>query len=1131
MVDFIPVGKNGILGKISFSKDNSAPLIICFGGIDVSGRRSGDYMYDYFNESVLSKFHVFVSYSHTTNGSQAYNAIKKILDDSKIKPSYFLLYLFSGGYRAGIEIVDLVSLAFFKKVYLVDIFIGKTLYWVNLADKEPTKFVYFWSPGAHSNVEAHEKIKTKVENYPRPTPLSGQISAHMSTNVDAIIYLDKNNNGPWPVDNIPVTPTSSSTKSTKGIIGDFISTLVSQEYKDIIAVNELSALSITTSESLKSKLSGMNPLTSYKKIILSIGSEDGWSLSSGANTNTGPANLSKNDLVLQIRRVFPNAELYILNGTYGWDKLVATSNCSNDCLSKKIDAYISFFTEKRFQTIGAKNLLSARPKTSDPLIKSFNDDLIKFGFLTSAPVAQTDPNLPQGQEVSRGDLGGPTEEKKQDTQKNQLTTKGIENIFAATIKPSQIEIPAPLSDEQKKEFVRGMGYLPVIWYNRYQIEMDNVVSFSIFYDNILPSLSMTFYDTIGIMKDIATPIDNTKITVFINSRSPKLRPVHLQFKITNFSNKERLMNIQGSIDVDGLYIKQYKGYKDSTSNKVLQDIAREIGLGFNTNIVETADRMNWLNTGIRNFEFMNEVLENTYISDESFVSGNLDLFYNFNFVDVQKELSRDINGELAVSSSGLLDVLGLPPIEDTAPLMLSSDESLKGTNHYFSTYKILNRATDVALEKGYSDDFVYYDTDSKKAPNFELHSMTLNEGSSLVLKGGKDDDAFFASNKNYVYAGKSTGDNAHQNFNFSKTHNNRNIYEAEKLAAEIELPFPNFNIYRFQKVKILFSQNVSTLSSPAFNARYSGDWLVVDIRYVLYDNLFKQIITLVRRELSLTQEEIESGVNQKPRPEGRGNFINPGPVPQPSTTGSNSFSNNNPLLPPPIDPQPSAQSSTVPKAVSKNVEANLAEVEKALREIGVVNVNIIKAVKANILKECGGIPKIENLRGYCGTSVARIREIFTKRVASFTDQQLNVLKCNEQQFAEVIYGVKSGLGLGNDLPGDGYKYRGRGFIQITGKALYSEASKSIYRDNRLVTNPDPVFTDVQVSARITAWFIKRGLSPMSQKLGINISNPTQDQAVQLITSVVAGQPIKRGGTGYLNQLVAKVDNLVVQNFA
>lgn len=46
--------------------------------------------------------------------------------------------------------------------------------------------------------------------------------------------------------------------------------------------------------------------------------------------------------------------------------------------------------------------------------------------------------------------------------------------------------------------------------------------------------------------------------------------------------------------------------------------------------------------------------------------------------------------------------------------------------------------------------------------------------------------------------------------------------------------------------------------------------------------------------------------------------------------------------------------------------------------------------------------------------------------------------------------------MGNTEPGDGYKYRGRGAIQLTGKSNYTECSMSLFGDMRLVNDPDLV---------------------------------------------------------------------------
>lgn len=67
--------------------------------------------------------------------------------------------------------------------------------------------------------------------------------------------------------------------------------------------------------------------------------------------------------------------------------------------------------------------------------------------------------------------------------------------------------------------------------------------------------------------------------------------------------------------------------------------------------------------------------------------------------------------------------------------------------------------------------------------------------------------------------------------------------------------------------------------------------------------------------------------------------------------------------------------------------------------------------------------------------------------------------------------------LGNTHPGDGSKYRGRGFIQITGRANYAAAGKALHLD--LIDHPE-ILEDPEMVAVSAAWWWKsHGLNELA----------------------------------------------------
>jgi putative chitinase len=86
----------------------------------------------------------------------------------------------------------------------------------------------------------------------------------------------------------------------------------------------------------------------------------------------------------------------------------------------------------------------------------------------------------------------------------------------------------------------------------------------------------------------------------------------------------------------------------------------------------------------------------------------------------------------------------------------------------------------------------------------------------------------------------------------------------------------------------------------------------------------------------------------------------------------------------------------------------------------------------------------------------------------FTVSQANECAHNPEKIANRAYANRNGNG--DETSGDGYKYRGRGLLQITGKANYALCSQYMYGDDTLVQQPELLETDMDVAVSSALWF-------------------------------------------------------------
>ena len=156
-----------------------------------------------------------------------------------------------------------------------------------------------------------------------------------------------------------------------------------------------------------------------------------------------------------------------------------------------------------------------------------------------------------------------------------------------------------------------------------------------------------------------------------------------------------------------------------------------------------------------------------------------------------------------------------------------------------------------------------------------------------------------------------------------------------------------------------------------------------------------------------------------------------------------------------------------------------AAMRKAMAEANITDPNEQAAFLAQMDHESAGFTRLEESVKY---SPKRFLEMFGKRAGISTEEEAKaILSKGPEATGEAMYGGAWGAkNLGNTQAGDGYRFRGRGYTQLTGRANYAAAGKALGID--LENNPD-LAQDPEVAAKISTWYWKNrdGLSDAAKR--------------------------------------------------
>lgn len=170
-----------------------------------------------------------------------------------------------------------------------------------------------------------------------------------------------------------------------------------------------------------------------------------------------------------------------------------------------------------------------------------------------------------------------------------------------------------------------------------------------------------------------------------------------------------------------------------------------------------------------------------------------------------------------------------------------------------------------------------------------------------------------------------------------------------------------------------------------------------------------------------------------------------------------------------------------PASIEKNRKLYLEHINNAMAHFGITERLAVCAFLAQIGVESGQLHySVENLN----YSASALRTVFGKYFT--TEAMAKEYARKPEKIANRVYANR--MGNGSEESGDGWRYRGRGLIQVTGKDNYRLVSESL--DIDFILQPDLLAMPKFAALSAAEYWHRNGLNELAKHLGGNADADT-----------------------------------------